>query len=123
MCVICERRYCKHHSLLSEYHETLRFTYAHYAMPCFLHQEAQQRAYVEFGAGKGYLGLALAEAAPNLALVLVDRGAFRLPADRCAPCCHANRNARRLALSAQLSEMKSWARLPMSNMSAYDAKR
>jgi len=39
---------------------------------------------VEFGAGKGFLGLALAEAAPGAALVLVDRGAFRLGADRCA---------------------------------------
>lgn len=49
-------------------------------------QEAQQRAYVEFGAGKGYLGLALVDAAPGAALVLVDRGTFRLPADRRA-CC------------------------------------
>ncbi len=39
---------------------------------------------MEFGAGKGFLGLALAEAAPGAALVLVDRGAFRLGADRCA---------------------------------------
>jgi len=47
-------------------------------------QEAGERVYVEFGAGKGFLGLALAEAAPGAALVLVDRGAFRLGADRCA---------------------------------------
>ena len=51
-------------------------------------QEAQQRAYVEFGAGKGYLGLALVDTAPGAALVLVDKGTFRLPADRRACCFH-----------------------------------
>ncbi|KAK9845821.1 hypothetical protein WJX81_003282 [Elliptochloris bilobata] len=45
-------------------------------------EEAQERAYVEFGAGKGYLGLAVREAAPGAALVLIDRGTFTLPADR-----------------------------------------
>ena len=53
-------------------------------------QEAQQRAYVEFGAGKGYLGLALVDAAPGAALVLVDKGTFRLPADRCASLVYAS---------------------------------
>lgn len=46
--------------------------------------------YIEFGAGKGYLGLALVDAAPGAALVLVDKGTFRLPADRracCLPAC------------------------------------
>lgn len=45
--------------------------------------------YVELGAGKGYLGLAVAEVAPGTSLVLMDRGTFRLAADRCArgPVC------------------------------------
>ncbi len=52
-------------------------------------QEAERRVYVELGAGKGYLGLAVAEVAPGTSLVLMDRGTFRLAADRCArgPVC------------------------------------
>lgn len=49
---------------------------------------ASQKAFVEFGAGRGYLSCALADCAPNLEkLVLVDIRGFKLKADRCDRVC------------------------------------
>ena len=46
-------------------------------------QDSGQTAYVELGAGKGYLACLLAEAFPVRSLVLVDCGSFCRTADRC----------------------------------------
>ena len=45
-------------------------------------QDARQRTYVEFGAGKGYLSSMLADASEARHIVLVDVRSFRMKADR-----------------------------------------
>lgn len=49
--------------------------------------EADQTVYVEFGAGTGYLSAHLAECTLARRLILLDRGSFRMKADRCHPSC------------------------------------
>lgn len=45
---------------------------------------AAETAFLEFGAGAGYLSLMLVACCDARTLVLVDSGTFRLKADRCA---------------------------------------
>jgi Methyltransferase TRM13 len=44
---------------------------------------AARTAYLEFGAGAGYLSNMLAACCDARSLVLIDSGSFRLKADRC----------------------------------------
>lgn len=46
--------------------------------------KGDQTVYVEFGAGTGYLSAHLAECTSARQLVLLDRGSFRMKADRCS---------------------------------------
>ena len=48
-------------------------------------QDSGETAFVELGAGKGYLACLLAEAFPVQSLALVDCRSFRRTADRCQP--------------------------------------
>lgn len=45
--------------------------------------KVDQTVYVEFGAGTGYLSAHLAECSSARQLILLDRGSFRMKADRC----------------------------------------
>lgn len=45
-------------------------------------QKAEERVFIEFGAGKGYLSSMLADASSARQFVLLDMRSFRMKADR-----------------------------------------